>query len=437
MKRTILDRTIEPINKFLHYENSGGAVLLLSVLVAILWANSPWREAYHHLWETEFSIGLTGNLLTYSLHHWVNDGLMAMFFFVVGLELKREIIAGELSSFKKALLPMAAALGGMIFPAFIYFIINIGQPSLSGWGIPMATDIVFALALISLAGDKIPLSAKVFLVALATVDDLGAVLVIAFFYSSNLSFESLAYGLALLSILLIANRAGVRNTLLYALIGIGGVWLAFLLSGVHATIAGVLVAFAIPARTKIDESAYSDSMEVLVAEFEEEIPTRGPLMTQKQHQIIEKVKNKSAEAQTPLQKIEVALHPWVTFLVIPLFALANAGVEIGSTFFTDLLNPISIGVFAGLIFGKLVGILLFTWVLVRFRVVPLPKAVTWTHIVGIAFVAGVGFTMSLFIAALAFKDPHMIEQAKYGILLASVVSGTLGVWILKSAKVES
>ncbi|GAB3196894.1 NhaA family Na+:H+ antiporter [Pontibacter aydingkolensis] len=434
MKRTILDRSIEPINKFLHYENSGGAVLMLAVLVAILWANSPWSEAYHHLWETEFSIGLKGSLLTYSLHHWVNDGLMAMFFFVVGLELKREIIAGELSSFKKALLPMAAALGGMIFPALIYFIINIGRTSLSGWGIPMATDIVFALALMSLAGKKLPVSAKVFLVALATIDDLGAVLVIAFFYSSNLSFESLAYGFALLSILWVANRAGVRNTLFYALIGIGGVWLAFLLSGVHATIAGVLVAFAIPARTKIDESAYSASLEVLVAEFDEEIPNQGPLMTQKQHQVIEKVKNKSAEAQTPLQKIEIALHPWVTFLVIPLFALANAGVAIGSTFFSDLLHPISIGVFAGLVLGKLTGILLFTWVLVNFRVVPLPEAVTWRHIVGIAFVAGVGFTMSLFIAALAFKDPHMIEQAKYGILLASVVSGTLGVLTLRSAE---
>lgn len=195
MEKTLLERTIEPINKFLHFENSGGIVLFLSVLIALVWANSPWSEAYHHLWETDFSIGFADNLLAYSLHHWVNDGLMAVFFFVVGLELKREIIAGELSSVKKALLPMAAALGGMIFPALIYFLINRGQPSVDGWGIPMATDIVFALALMSLAGKNVPLSAKVFLVALATVDDLGAVLVIAFFYSSDLSFVSLGYGL--------------------------------------------------------------------------------------------------------------------------------------------------------------------------------------------------------------------------------------------------
>jgi NhaA family Na+:H+ antiporter len=435
MKRTILDRTLEPINKFLHFENSGGIVLFLSVLMAIVWANSPWSEEYHHLWEIPFSIGVGSGILTYSIHHWINDGLMAMFFFVVGLELKREIIAGELSSFNKAILPLAAALGGMLIPAFLYFLINKGQPSIDGWGIPMATDIVFALALISLAGKKVPLTAKVFLVALATVDDLGAVLVIAFFYSSELSFINIGFGLALLSFLMIANALGVRNTLFYALIGIGGVWLAFFLSGVHATIAGVLVAFAIPARTKIDENSYSTSLNSLVGEFNQENPAKGPLMTQKQHRIIEKVKNISADAQTPLQKIEAALHHWVTFLVIPLFALSNAGVEIGANFFSDLINPISIGIILGLTAGKLIGILLFTWLLVKSGIARLPEYFTWTHITGIALLAGVGFTMSLFITALAFEDPLMIDQAKYGILLASLLSGTLGVFVLKRAKI--
>lgn len=326
MQRPILDHTLEALNKFLHHENAGGIVLFLSVLLAIFWVNSPFSEAYHHIWEIDISFGASDYLLTHSLHEWVNDGLMAMFFFVVGLELKREFIDGELSSFRKAILPMGAALGGMLVPALIYIFFNVGLPSEGGWGIPMATDIVFALALISLAGKRVPMSAKVFLVALATVDDLGAVLVIAFFYSSNLSFFSLGAGLAILSLLIIANYLGVRNALFYALVGIGGVWLAFLLSGVHATIAGVLVAFTIPARTKTNELDYSKNVNFLIKEFAEEIPIKGPLITPKQHQIISKIKTVSAEAATPLQEIEAALHPWVTFLVIPLFALSNAGV---------------------------------------------------------------------------------------------------------------
>lgn len=433
MKKTLLDKTIRPINKFIHYDNSGGIALFLAVIIALIWANSPWRDSYHQLWHTYFSIGFENQVLSYSLHHWVNDGLMAMFFFVVGLELKREIIAGELSTFKKAVLPMSAALGGMILPAVIYFFINQGLPSVNGWGIPMATDIVFALALMSMAGKNVPLTAKVFLVALATVDDLGAVLVIAFFYSSELSYFSLFSGLGLLSLLVGANLLGVRNTIFYAIIGIGGVWLAFLLSGVHATIAGVLVAFAIPARTRVNESLYSRSIRHLLYKFDQQIPIRGPLMTQKQHRIIEKIKVISREAQTPLQKIEVALHPLVTFVVIPFFALSNAGVEIGENFFADLINPISIGVFFGLTLGKLGGVIAFTWMLVKSGVTKLPKGMNWMHICGIASLAGVGFTMSIFITALAFDDPQLVDQSKYGILLASLFSGSLGVYLLKKA----
>lgn len=431
MKKTLLDKTIRPINKFIHYDNSGGIALFLGVIVALVWANSPWRDSYHHLWHTNFSIGFENNVLSYSLHHWVNDGLMAMFFFVVGLELKREIIAGDLSTPKKAILPMAAALGGMVFPALIYIFVNLGEPTISGWGIPMATDIVFALSLMSLAGKRVPIAAKVFLVALATVDDLGAVLVIAFFYSSELSYFSLFSGLALLSILAGANLIGIRNTIFYAIIGIGGVWLAFLLSGVHATIAGVLVAFAIPARTRVNESLYSRYISHLIYKFNRQIPKRGPLMTPKQHRIIEKIKVISRDAQTPLQKIEGALHPIVTFVVIPLFALSNAGVEIGSNFFAELMNPISIGVFFGLTVGKLVGVLSFTWILVKTKVAKLPENMNWNHIVGIASLAGVGFTMSIFITALAFDDPALVDQSKYGILIASLFSGTLGVYLLK------
>lgn len=430
-QQTIADQLTEPFKLFLHQENSGGLVLFLSVIIAILWANSPWKDLYHHLWETYISIGIADNYLSFPLHHWVNDGLMAIFFFVIGLELKSEIISGELSTLKKAILPMAAALGGMIFPAIIYLLINDGKPSESGWGIPMATDIVFALSVLSLAGKKVPLSAKVFLVALATVDDLGAVLVIAFFYSSNLSFESLAWGLALLSVLWISNIIGIRSTIYYAIIGIVGVWLCFLLSGVHATIAGVLVAFAIPARTKTDESSYSREINRLIGEFDIEIPKHGPLLSPNQNHIIETIKNTSVDAQTPLQKIQTALHPWVTFLIVPLFALSNAGVEINGNFFSDLFNPVSMGVFWGLVIGKLIGVLLFTWIFVKLGIAALPKDVQWKHILGLSLLAGIGFTMSLFITGLAFKNPEMINFSKYGILIASVVSGTLGILILK------
>ncbi len=431
-RRTTIDRSLEPLNRFFHNENAGGVVLFLSVAIAIICANSPLRAAYHHLWEMKFSISLSEASLSHSLHQWVNDGLMAVFFFVVGLELKREFIAGELSSFRKAVLPMAAALGGMLAPALIYLLINRGLPSEAGWGIPMATDIVFALALLTLGGKKIPLSAKVFLVALATVDDLGAVVVIAFFYSSDLSLVSLGIGLGLFTVLIAANYIGVRNTIFYSLIGIAGVWLAFLLSGVHATIAGVLVAFAIPARTHIDEKGYSKRINLFIAEFDKEIPKEGTLLTQNQHRIISSIKKVSSEATTPLQQIEDVLHPWVKFLVIPLFALSNAGVEIGSDFFADVVNPISIGIFGGLVLGKIVGILSFTWILVKLNVATLPHEITWKHVMALGLLAGVGFTMSLFISGLAFSDPHMIDQSKYGILLASLLSGILGVLILRA-----
>ncbi|HSP83383.1 MAG TPA: Na+/H+ antiporter NhaA, partial [Gillisia sp.] len=329
MVKSIYHKTLIPINQFIHYQHSGGIVLLLSVVLALIFANSPMRDEYHHFWDSDLRIAFNKWELNYTFHQWINDGLMAMFFFVVGLELKREIIIGELSTLKKAILPIAAAIGGMVVPALIYLFINKGYPSIEGWGIPMATDIVFTLALIGLVSKQVPLAAKIFLVALATVDDLGAIAVIAFFYSSHLSISNLTIGLILLSILLFANFIGIRNMFFYAIIGIGGIWLAFLLSGVHATIAGVLVAFTIPARTKLNELAYSENIRDLMIRFDKEIPQRGPLITLKQNELIEAIKVSSMDAQAPLQKLEIALHPWVTFLVIPLFALSNAGVEIG------------------------------------------------------------------------------------------------------------
>ncbi|KIO76733.1 Na(+)/H(+) antiporter NhaA [Pedobacter lusitanus] len=428
-----IEKIIAPVSRFIHLEYTGGIVLFLSVLVAIIWANSPFHESYHHLWDIKFSIGFDGYMLNKPLHIWINDGLMALFFFVIGLELKREFMEGELSTLKKASLPMMAALGGMLVPAIIFFCINKGLDSEHGWGIPMATDIAFALALLSMAGKHIPASVKVFLSALAVADDLGAVLVIAFFYTSNLNFVPLGIAAIFLLILIAGNKLGIRSSAFYLLIGIA-VWIGFLLSGVHATIAGVLVAFTIPAVTKINENNFSENLRKLSFDFEQEIPNGGLLTTSEQHRTIEQVKQLTLAAETPLQKIEYALHPWVAFVIMPLFALANAGIVIGADFFTALVNPVSIGVISGLIIGKFAGVLLFTWLMVKTKLAQLPDQANWKHITGVALLAGVGFTMSLFISNLAFENPEFIEQAKYGILIASLIAGVLGITMLKCFK---
>lgn len=432
MKKSPIDKVIEPVNRFIHQEFTGGIILFICVILAIAWVNSPFSEGYHHLWDIRFSVGFNNSVLDYPLHAWINDGLMAIFFFVIGLELKREFMSGELSSFKKASLPMVAAFGGMLVPAAIYLIFNKGLTSEHGWGIPMATDIAFALALLSLAGKHIPSSVKVFLSALAVADDLGAILVIAFFYSTSIELLPLGIGFIMLMLLIAGNALGIRGTMFYVIIGFG-VWVCFLLSGIHATIAGVLVAFTIPARTKVDEQKYSSIIRKLSDDFDKEIPNNSTLTTLNQHHTIQNIKKVSTDAETPLQKIEYALHPWVAFLIMPLFALANAGMVIGADFFTSLNNPVSMGVSIGLLAGKFIGILLFTWLLVKSGMAELPSKANWNHIVGVALLAGVGFTMSLFIANLAFQSPEMINQSKYGILVSSIIAGTLGILILKRA----
>ena len=435
MAKSKIDKILTPVNKFIHQEFTSGIVLFASVLAAIIWVNSSHSHSYHHTWDTKMAVGFANFTFSQPLHIWINDGLMALFFFVIGLELKREFMAGELSNIKKASLPMMAALGGMLVPAFIYFLFNYNSDSQSGWGIPMATDIAFALALLSLAGNHIPGSVKVFLSALAVADDLGAVLVIAFFYTAQIYLGYLIAAAALLGLLVLGNLLGVRSTFFYLLVGIA-VWTCFLFSGVHATIAGVLVAFTIPARTKIKETEYIDQVTKYTKEFEEAIPLNGPLMTADQHIIIEKIKKLSQDAETPLQKIEYAMHPWVAFIIMPLFALSNSGMVIGGDFFTAIINPVSLGVAAGLVFGKLAGVILFTWLMVRMRLSDLPEGANWKHIFGVALLAGVGFTMSLFIAGLAFQQETLIENAKYGILLASVLSGVGGILYLRRLRGE-
>lgn len=419
------------MSHFIHLEYTSGIVLLISVIIAIAWANSPFHEFYEHLWHINFSVGFDKFMLSHPLHIWINDGLMAIFFFVIGLELKREFMEGELSSLQKASLPMTAALGGMLVPAAIYFFINSGTDAGHGWGIPMATDIAFALALLSMASKRIPVSLKIFLSALAVADDLGAVLVIAFFYTDEINFVPLAIGAGFLILLMVGNRIGIRSTIFYLILGIC-VWIGFLLSGVHATIAGVLVAFTIPAVTRIDEQIYSSNLRKLSYDFEVDIPERGNLITPEQNKTIQKVKTLSMAAETPLQTIEHALHPWVAFGIMPLFALANAGIVISADFFSSIANPVSIGVAAGLIIGKFSGILFFCWIMVKFRLSKLPEGANWKHIAGVALLAGIGFTMSLFISGLAFENPVFIDQAKYGILIASIFAGILGTIVLKN-----
>lgn len=430
MNKSPIDKLLQPINKFTHLDYASVLVLLLSVVLATVWVNTSFAGAYYHIWELTFSVGFGKEILSHPLHLWINDGLMAIFFFLIGLELKREFLAGELSTFKKASLPMVAALGGMLVPAGIYTLINYGGAGAHGWGIPMATDIAFAVALVSIAGRHIPSSVKVFLSALAVADDLGAVLVIAFFYSSGLHFTPLFIAGGFLLVLILGNVVGIRHSAFYILFGFG-VWVCFLLSGVHATIAGVLVAFTIPARTKIDEKRYADTLRQLSHDFDEEVPNCSTLTTPKQHDTIEHIKELSQAAQTPLQKIESALHRWVAFLIMPLFALANAGITISGNFFATLINPVSVGITAGLLIGKFTGVLFFTWLMVTLKIAVLPHGSTWTQITGVALLAGIGFTMSLFVSALAFSQPAMIDQAKCGIIVASLIAGTLGTIVLK------
>jgi Na+:H+ antiporter, NhaA family len=436
MTKSPIDKLLKPVHRFIHQEFTGGIVLFVSVVIAIVWANSSWSGSYHDLWETTFSIDFNGNSFSHPLHIWINDGLMALFFFVIGLELKREFMAGELSTAKKASLPMIAALGGMIVPALIYMLINMGSQGSKGWGIPMATDIAFALALLSLVGKNIPVSVKVFLSALAVADDLGAVLVIAFFYTSQIAFLPLVIALGLLIFLTLGNILGVRSVFFYLIIGIA-VWVCFLFSGVHATIAGVLVAFTIPARTKINEEEFARKTHEQLEEFEEQIPLRSTLTTSEQHDTIQRMKKLCLDAETPLQKIEDKLHSWVSFVIMPLFALSNAGMIINGDFFSSLGSPVSLGIIIGLLAGKFIGVFSFTWIAVRFNISDLPEGANWMHIVGVAILAGVGFTMSLFVTGLAFADAELIDQAKYGILTASFVAGVTGVFLLKWAKKAS
>lgn len=421
------EKDLSVIKKFINQEKSGGIVLGISVIIALFLANSFLADDYFHF--LEHKIGFHFNktsFLEYSIHEWVNDGLMAIFFFVIGIELKREFISGEFKELKNAILPIAAAIGGMVVPALIYLICNPNGEPHQGWGIPMATDIAFSLGVLYLLGNRIPLSLKVFLTALAIVDDLGAVLVIAFFYTSDISINNLLIGLGFVLIMFIGNRMGIRNLIFYAILGIGGVWIAFLLSGIHATIASVLAAFTIPANVKIIEQVYVDKIEHSLKNFKSLDPNGLPTLTEEQLHVLEEIKAHTNDAIPPLQRLEYVIHPIVTFIIIPIFALANAGISLSVDMDSLFSNHVTIGVGLGLLLGKPLGIMLSTILCIKFKITNYPVGMNTKNLFGVSLLAGIGFTMSLFITSLAFNNEVLINQAKIGILVSSLISGILG-----------
>lgn len=433
MEKPLVDRLIvDPISRFINNSVASGFVLFTSAILALILSNSFLAHAFHEIWEYKFKIGFDGFYIYKSLHHWINDGLMSMFFFVVGLELKREIVAGELSNIKNAILPIVAGIGGMAVPALIYFGFNYNSDSeaINGWGIPMATDIAFALGVLYLLGSRVPLSLKVFLTALAIIDDLGAVLIIAFFYTSDISLVSLGLGAVFMTLMIGGNLMGVRSAIFYGILGIGGLWLAFLLSGVHATIAAVLAAFTIPATVKITEDKYVQRMKKLIDKFAHTPKTELSIVTIEQQRILDEIKATTDSALTPLQKLEHTMHPLVAFLIMPIFALANAGVNLSGDLMGNLTSPVSLGIIFGLIFGKVGGIMGAVFIFTKLKIVTLPAGIRMRHMLGVSFLAAIGFTMSLFITSLAFTTPEYELQAKIGILAASLISGILGFTIL-------
>jgi NhaA family Na+:H+ antiporter len=422
----------QPFQNFFQAESASGILLLVIAVLALIWAN-VWPVIYTQLWELPWTIGTPSFGLTLSLRDWINDGLMAIFFFLVGLEIKREILVGELASLRQAALPLAAAAGGMAAPAAIYTIFNAGTPAAHGWGIPMATDIAFALGVLALLGSRVPPGLRVFLAALAIVDDLGAVIVIAFFYTEHISWTALGIGLGTFIALLALNRLGLRNALIYITLGLV-LWVAFLLSGIHATIAGVLLALAVPSRTRTDATAFIDLAQTDLEEF----TLAGGIgkaaqLNESQQTALQALESATEEMLAPLQRIETALAGWVAYGIVPLFALANAGVILAGGVGPPYTWRVFLGTAAGLLLGKPIGIIAASWIAATAGAAK-PTGIHWRHIFGASLLGGIGFTMAIFIANLAFTTPHLLPAAKIGILVASPLAGLAGLLVLGTMK---
>ncbi len=457
----IVMQLLSPARRFRRVQYLSAIILIIAVLAALLWSNSPWASAYFSLWQTPVSVGFGSSQFNKPLLLWINDALIALFFFVIGLELKRELLAGELSNSRKALVPLIAAMGGIAAPAFVYLAVVVysgGGEALRGWAIPAATDTAFAIGLLAAFRDRVPLSAKVFLTTFAIADDVAATLIIAFFYSGALNYPSLVTVCGLLAAMMFCNLLGFRNISVYAVLSLL-VWGAVLESGIHPTIAGLLCAFFIPAFRRLEPTVFVERAREVLNGFESSLGDYEPRShsTQAQQAQFSTLEKMAVEVQTPLQRLENGLHPWVAYIIVPIFIFANAGVALQSQDHSLLelaIHPVSVAVIAGLAIGKPAGIFLATWLAVRSRIFALPDGMSWRHLLGVSFLGGIGFTMSVFIISLAFGAGHgggqgvghaaasaeMIGQAyahhggsaleasagKLGVIIGSALAGLLG-----------
>ncbi|MGD9808663.1 MAG: Na+/H+ antiporter NhaA [Deferribacterales bacterium] len=428
---TIKSFTVDPFNQFLKKQSSSSIIMLGAMVLAMIIANSAYAGWYEALWKME--VGFTFGILSLfkPFIYWINDGLMAIFFLMIGLEIKREVLIGELSSMRKALLPIIAALGGAIVPALIYTVINMKNGNLSGWGVPMATDIAFAIGIMAMLGDRVPIQLKIFLTSLAVVDDIIAVVVIALFYTNSIAMSYLMYAGVVIVILAIMNIANVKSILVYLIVGLI-LWYFFLKSGVHATVAGVILAFFIPSQPRIPLMTFNKSIGIFMTELkhctnnpDSEIPTKC------QKHIFNKIIHASLSAYNPMSRLEYNLHGISAFLIMPIFAFANTGLILSGDAFSGVGSPISLGIIFGLILGKPVGIMLFVLVAEKIKMITIPEEINRSRLLGAAILSGIGLTMSIFISGMAFS-PEDAQTAKLGILIASLVAGTTGFLFLKA-----
>jgi Na+:H+ antiporter, NhaA family len=421
---------INPIQKFIRAESFSGILLFFVTILALILSNSPIRSSFESLWNYEIGIKSDSFSLVKPLILWINDGLMAIFFFLIGLEIKREILLGELNTLKKASLPVFAAIGGMLIPMVFYILLNSNSETTNGWGIPMATDIAFTLAILKLLGNKVPLSLKIFLTAFAIIDDIGAVMVIALFYSGSIAWNLLLIAVIMLLVLYILSYLKIHSKFLLLLFGMV-IWVLFLKSGIHPTIAGILIAFAVPIRQKINEYAFADKLKEITTCLTKESRTNNlPILTGYQIETIDNLEDLTNRVQSPLQKLEKGLHKWVAYLIMPVFALSNAGINLvdGASHELSLATTIALSLFL----GKAIGVTLFSYISIKLNIAALPDNISFTQIIGVAVLSGVGFTMSLFIGGLAFADSMMyLSSAKIGIIAGSIISGVIGYLILR------
>jgi Na+:H+ antiporter, NhaA family len=430
VRESLIARTVQlPIQKFIHTQGVSSAFLLVAAIIALIWANSPWSASYYHIWHIELS--LSG--LSLPIHAWINDAMMALFFFLVGMEIKQEVVQGELSDLRRAALPVCGGLGGMIVPALVFALFNHGRPGAHGWGVPMATDIAFSLGVLTLV-KGVPSELKIFLLSLAIADDIGAIAVIAIFYTDELRLESLFIAALILAVILLCRKIGFGRQILYAALGFG-FWLAILRSGIHATIAGVILGFLMPVRATTSLEDFGELSQEMTGKFRDALSAGDKPRAKRTLGAMEYLIERT---ESPADRITRKLHDWIAFLVLPLFALSNAGVTFSAATFSGMLrNPIAWGVLFGLVLGKPIGVFAVSWLAVKLRLASLPGSVSWMQIAGVGVLAGIGFTVSLFISALAFNDPTQLDAAKTAILLASLIAGVAGYLLLTRVSQQS